>query len=584
MANESEPIENNWIVFVDGSAGRRGSGVGVTILTPEGVAIDQALELNFKTTNNQAEYEALIAGLNLASELGATNLLVSSDSQLVVGQLNGDFEVKEPTIAKYVERSKMLLSKFKKTTIQRIPRTQNDRADCLYKLASASARCGNRPILQSSLDRPSIELPLAESLATEEVNDWRSPITKFLTSGELPEEDSAKRKMLKISPKFCVDSGVLYKRDRGPSSVDRGCAAAREKSVGSPGRDGFAPTAEEPPGEALDEVCSSGGKDPRTEESFAASSKRCARLRDIPEWEEGRIFSTSIISLPSSPLSASSSSGETCIDSALSSYSLPARNPTPSYEAPPCWQQQSLSLTSICPFHKRGRLLPFRALLVFESAPSTPGEHRKLPPTDPYTTGPSFPQSQRKLHILLSPAPLELADRPDETRTTELSPFWGDRSFLDESAGGVGRREERSRGAGESPARGTSEEVLPRRASSRLAEARMRAITDGPQALFGTVTQFRTRNLGVRLDPLRWEEGFTLRIKPPKRGSPRSGNHKEEIPLPLFRGIDQRFYQSFSILPMTTGLNVKPVRQALFRSLEVVKQGLGGWFHSKAVT
>ncbi|KAF7807811.1 Ribonuclease H [Senna tora] len=87
-----------------GSAGRKGSGVGVTILTPEGVAIDQALELNLKTTNNQAEYEALIAGLNLASELGATNLLVSSDSQLVVGQLSGDFEVKEPTIAKYVER------------------------------------------------------------------------------------------------------------------------------------------------------------------------------------------------------------------------------------------------------------------------------------------------------------------------------------------------------------------------------------------------------------------------------------------------------------------------------------------------
>ncbi|KAF7824260.1 Serine/arginine-rich SC35-like splicing factor [Senna tora] len=81
---------------------RKGSGMGVTILTPEGVAIDQALQLNFKTTNNQVEYEALIAGLNLASELGATNLVVSSDSHLVVGQLNGSFEIKEPTIAKKI--------------------------------------------------------------------------------------------------------------------------------------------------------------------------------------------------------------------------------------------------------------------------------------------------------------------------------------------------------------------------------------------------------------------------------------------------------------------------------------------------
>ena len=57
----------------------------------------------FKASNNEAEYEALIAGLNLARELGVKNMKIHSDSQLVVNQVNGEYQAKEDNMASYLE-------------------------------------------------------------------------------------------------------------------------------------------------------------------------------------------------------------------------------------------------------------------------------------------------------------------------------------------------------------------------------------------------------------------------------------------------------------------------------------------------
>ena len=60
-----------------------------------------AKRLDFEVTNNQAEYEALITGLRVVKELGIDSLRVFSDSQLIVGQVRGEFKVRDPTMAKY---------------------------------------------------------------------------------------------------------------------------------------------------------------------------------------------------------------------------------------------------------------------------------------------------------------------------------------------------------------------------------------------------------------------------------------------------------------------------------------------------
>ena len=71
------------------------------------------MKLKYNTTNNVAEYETLLTGLKLAIEVRAEHLKVYFDSQLVVNQVKGTYQVKEPSIIKYVQRAKQLLKKLK---------------------------------------------------------------------------------------------------------------------------------------------------------------------------------------------------------------------------------------------------------------------------------------------------------------------------------------------------------------------------------------------------------------------------------------------------------------------------------------
>uniref|UniRef100_A0A2N9GDQ3 Uncharacterized protein n=1 Tax=Fagus sylvatica TaxID=28930 RepID=A0A2N9GDQ3_FAGSY len=115
--NDDEPTEDvkqasKWTISIDGSSTRDSGRVGIVLKSPEGDTIKQVVRLQYPTTNNEAEYEALLAGLKMAKILGATELNVLSDSQLVIGQVNEDYEAKEgrmqqclaPDEAKYIMR------------------------------------------------------------------------------------------------------------------------------------------------------------------------------------------------------------------------------------------------------------------------------------------------------------------------------------------------------------------------------------------------------------------------------------------------------------------------------------------------
>ena len=92
-------VSSQWLLSVDGSSNQQGSGAGIVLEGPDGILIEQALRFAFKASNNQAEYEAPIAGMLLAKEMGAQNLLVKSDSQLITGQVSGEFQAKDPQMA-----------------------------------------------------------------------------------------------------------------------------------------------------------------------------------------------------------------------------------------------------------------------------------------------------------------------------------------------------------------------------------------------------------------------------------------------------------------------------------------------------
>ena len=93
MSNELIP--DTWILYVDGSTHSKGTGLGVVIQSPTGDTMEQSFQCTFRATNNEAEYEALIIGMRLLVELGAQDVEVRCDSQLVSKQVQGEYQVKD---------------------------------------------------------------------------------------------------------------------------------------------------------------------------------------------------------------------------------------------------------------------------------------------------------------------------------------------------------------------------------------------------------------------------------------------------------------------------------------------------------
>ncbi|GKF67354.1 reverse transcriptase domain-containing protein, partial [Tanacetum coccineum] len=106
-AKEEEPLPARWTLFTDELSCVDGCGAGVILTDPEGVEFTYALRFQFETTNNEAEYEALIAGLRIAEKIGVKNLEVNVDSN----QVNGTYIAKETDMIKYLEKVKALTRK-----------------------------------------------------------------------------------------------------------------------------------------------------------------------------------------------------------------------------------------------------------------------------------------------------------------------------------------------------------------------------------------------------------------------------------------------------------------------------------------
>ena len=98
--------KKQWNIYTDGSSNRRAGGAGVVIRTPEGDKIEYMIRLDFPTTNNKAEYEALVAGLDLARAIGAESMVVHCDSQVVTNQVNGGYKCKNERMRRYLEEVK----------------------------------------------------------------------------------------------------------------------------------------------------------------------------------------------------------------------------------------------------------------------------------------------------------------------------------------------------------------------------------------------------------------------------------------------------------------------------------------------
>lgn len=195
---EELPKESTWVVFVDGSSTQGRSGVGVLLKNPEGQEFGFTVKLDFVTMNNEAEYEVVIAGLALSREMGATNVKIQSDSQVVVGQVQGQFEAQEDRMARYLEEVRRFQSYFERFAITKIPREKNIRADEFSKITSGTEEeieASRRQIIV--LTEPSIA-PRTNVMEVDSAPDepeWAREIIQFLRNGLLPEDKVAARRV-----------------------------------------------------------------------------------------------------------------------------------------------------------------------------------------------------------------------------------------------------------------------------------------------------------------------------------------------------------------------------------------------------
>ena len=91
-----------WKVFVDGASSAMGAGAEIVIATLEGIQLENSFRLGFRASNNEAKYEALLAGMRTVLSMGARDVEAYSDSRLVVNQVNGSFEARDSRMKEYL--------------------------------------------------------------------------------------------------------------------------------------------------------------------------------------------------------------------------------------------------------------------------------------------------------------------------------------------------------------------------------------------------------------------------------------------------------------------------------------------------
>ncbi|KAJ4757223.1 Pol-polyprotein [Rhynchospora pubera] len=209
------PKEEVWEVFVDGAASEKGSGVGVEIKGPKGEKFHYAIHLTFEVSNNVAEYEALLAGMRLMEAIGAKSVRFYMDSQLVVNQIKGEYAAINERLALYLEKVKTVLAAFESASVEYVPRTQNETADALSKIAKESDLDREKPIVMLEVPHPSIDVLAFEVYIVEAGKEWYALLWNFLKEGKLPEEDKVARKVKRWALEFTIRDGLLLKKGYG---------------------------------------------------------------------------------------------------------------------------------------------------------------------------------------------------------------------------------------------------------------------------------------------------------------------------------------------------------------------------------
>ena len=201
-----------WRLSVDRVANSIGSGVDLILTSLDGIDVEYALRFGFQASNNEAEYEVVIAGLNLAHCMEANHLDVCSDSQLVVKQIEDSYEAMGEKMILYLKKVRELFKKFIRVQVRHVPRVENLRVDALAKLATTSWEDLDRLVPIEHLPEPSVKIDNEEVSSVMSEPSWMDPIWDYLVDRILPSNPKEASKLRTRSATFTIHWGALYKR------------------------------------------------------------------------------------------------------------------------------------------------------------------------------------------------------------------------------------------------------------------------------------------------------------------------------------------------------------------------------------
>ena len=202
-----------WRVFIDDASNALGVGAEVVIITLEGIWVNHSLRLGFKASNNEDEYKALHAGLRAILDLGAWEVEVYFESWLVINQVEGSFEDKDPRMINYLQLVKQTISHFQKVKVIQIARGQNRHAGSLATLASLLTEEVPRLIKVEVVVEPSIDARVNVSTVKVSKPCWMDPIIDFLAQDCVPTDEKEAERLHRVATRYWLSINCkLYRR------------------------------------------------------------------------------------------------------------------------------------------------------------------------------------------------------------------------------------------------------------------------------------------------------------------------------------------------------------------------------------
>ncbi|XP_021747334.1 uncharacterized protein LOC110713176 [Chenopodium quinoa] len=204
--------DDTWVLYFDGASNKKGCGVGVLLVSPTEEHVPISIKVDFDVTNNAAEYEACIVGLETALALGIKKLRVYGDSSLIINQISKKWKVRSESLAPYQAYLETLTDQLEKVDYSYLPREENQFADALVRLAAMvriPKGTEQMPLIIEKKHAPAY-IQTVEDDDTQE--PWYTDILNYVAKGEYPPNTDKRARRALRSSQYVLINGNLHKR------------------------------------------------------------------------------------------------------------------------------------------------------------------------------------------------------------------------------------------------------------------------------------------------------------------------------------------------------------------------------------